>query len=87
MVGICGAAPSENDDVRLGDVVVGIPHGGYPGVVQDDFGKTIKEGKFMITSALNRAPNILLTAVSNLKSRHFLLEHHIQHSNNCGCTA
>ncbi|KAL3474321.1 hypothetical protein BJX99DRAFT_260430 [Aspergillus californicus] len=43
MVGIGGAAPSKTGDVRLGDVVVGIPHGGYSGVVQYDFGKTIKE--------------------------------------------
>ncbi|KAJ0424773.1 hypothetical protein BJY00DRAFT_221205 [Aspergillus carlsbadensis] len=78
MVGIGGAAPSETDDVRLGDVVVGIPHGGYSGVVQYDFGKTMKEGRFMRTSSLNRAPNILLTAVTNLKSRHFLLGHQIQ---------
>ncbi|KAL2844259.1 hypothetical protein BJX68DRAFT_277842 [Aspergillus pseudodeflectus] len=78
MVGIGGAAPSETDDVRLGDVVVGTPHGRYSGVVQYDFGKTIEEGRLMITSALNRAPNIVLTAVSNLKSQHFLLGHQIQ---------
>jgi nucleoside phosphorylase len=78
MVGIGGAAPSETDDIRLGDVVVGTPHGGHSGVVQYDFGKTIEEGRLMITSALNRAPNILLTAVSNLKSQHFLWGHQIQ---------
>ncbi|KAL2843938.1 hypothetical protein BJY01DRAFT_248401 [Aspergillus pseudoustus] len=78
MVGIGGAAPSEMDDIRLGDVVVGVPHGRWSGVVQYDFGKTIEEGKLRITSALNRAPDILLTAVSKLTSQHFLLGHKIE---------
>ncbi|KAL3468084.1 hypothetical protein BJX64DRAFT_298119 [Aspergillus heterothallicus] len=78
MVGIGGAAPNEIDDIRLGDVVVGIPHGGCSGVIQYDFGKTMEEGKLMITSSLNRAPDVLLTAVSNLRSEHFLLGHKLE---------
>ena len=39
MVGI-GGGPSENHDIRLGDVVVGSAHNGNIGVFQYDFGKT-----------------------------------------------
>jgi hypothetical protein len=40
LVGIGGGVPSDEADIRLGDVVVSQPHGGFGGVVQYDFGKT-----------------------------------------------
>ncbi|KAE8168390.1 hypothetical protein BDV40DRAFT_294931 [Aspergillus tamarii] len=78
MVGIGGAAPNATDDIRLGDVVVGVPRRGSSGVIQYDFGKTVQEGKVTITSSLNRPPDVLLTAVNNLRSEHLLLGHKIR---------
>ncbi|KAL9079453.1 MAG: hypothetical protein Q9157_001662 [Trypethelium eluteriae] len=72
MVGIGGGAPSTTHDVRLGDIVVGIPMDTYGGVIQYDFGKTVQEGKFKRTSMLNSPPDNLLAAVARLKARHDL---------------
>ncbi|KAI1327072.1 nucleoside phosphorylase domain-containing protein [Xylariaceae sp. FL0255] len=69
MVGIGGGIPPK---VRLGDVVVGVPVGQYPGVVQWDFGKEEKGGKFSRTGSLNKPPDLLLGAVSKLRSRNEL---------------
>ena len=41
MVGIGGGAPTRERDIRLGDVVVSVPHGDLGGVVQYDFGKRL----------------------------------------------
>ncbi|KAL5335297.1 hypothetical protein BJX70DRAFT_401714 [Aspergillus crustosus] len=57
--------------VRLGDAVFSAPSGQYPGVVQWDIGKAESEG-FRRTGALNNPPDILLTAVSKLESRHLM---------------
>ncbi|KAL2816923.1 hypothetical protein BJX63DRAFT_386694 [Aspergillus granulosus] len=68
MVGIGGGAPTKANDIRLGDVVVSTPQGTLGGVVQYDFGKTVEEGAFQRTGALNRPPQVLLTAVSKLRA-------------------
>ncbi|GFP59300.1 hypothetical protein TASIC1_0012030300 [Trichoderma asperellum] len=39
LVGIGGGVPSEKKDIRLGDVVVSLPTGTSPGVLQYDLGK------------------------------------------------
>jgi nucleoside phosphorylase len=70
MVGIGGGVPSEEHDIRLGDIVVSKPSGTSGGVIQYDFGKTVQEGRFTRTGSLNRPPDVLLTAISNLQSRH-----------------
>lgn len=70
MVGIGGGAPSPKHDIRLGDVVVSSPSGGYGGVFQYDFGKTIQHQRFQYTRNLNQPPTILRTAVANIKSQH-----------------
>ncbi|RDW79286.1 uncharacterized protein DSM5745_06138 [Aspergillus mulundensis] len=70
MVGIGGGVPGEKD-IRLGDVVVGEPNGPYGGVIQYDFGKTIKNGEVLRTGSLNRPPDVLLTAMSRLKADHY----------------
>ncbi|KAF3936310.1 hypothetical protein ABW19_dt0208543 [Dactylella cylindrospora] len=61
MVGIGGGVPT-TADIRLGDVVVGIPTGRYPGVVQYDRGKTEAGGRWEQTGTLNRPPRELLNA-------------------------
>jgi nucleoside phosphorylase len=69
MVGIGGGVPSEEADIRLGDVVVSQPYAEHGGVVQYDFGKAVKDG-FKRTGCLNTPPTILLTAVADLRANH-----------------
>ncbi|KAJ5998698.1 hypothetical protein N7451_006508 [Penicillium sp. IBT 35674x] len=70
MVGIGGGAPSPKHDIRLGDIVVSIPCNGQSGVLQYDFGKTIQEQSFQITSVLDQPPTILRAAVNGLQARY-----------------
>lgn len=70
MVGIGGGVPSEENDIRLGDVVVSSPVGTHGGVVQWDFGKAAKGGRFERTGALNTSPRLLRTAIAKLESTH-----------------
>ncbi|RDW79149.1 uncharacterized protein DSM5745_06001 [Aspergillus mulundensis] len=72
LVGIGGGIPSRDADIRLGDVVVGLPTSSttHGGVIQYDLGKATHAGKFVRTGALNRPPQILLTAVSKLQAIH-----------------
>jgi nucleoside phosphorylase len=68
MVGIGGGVPSEQVDIRLGDIVVSTPTGIYGGVVEYDYGKTIQDGRLQRMSRLNKPPHQLLTAVADLRS-------------------
>ena len=68
MVGIGGGVPSPEVDIRLGDAVISQPQAGYGGVVQYDYGKTGSGGLCTRTGYLNAPPNVLLTAVSKLRS-------------------
>jgi nucleoside phosphorylase len=63
-----GGAPTENADIRLGDVAVSVPTGRHNGVVQHDYGKTIANGEFEYTSILNTPPSLLLRAISRLQA-------------------
>ena len=69
MVGIGGGVPSEETDIRLGDVVVSKPTATFGGVIQYDFGKTVEESHFHRTGMLNRPPDVLLAAVSSLQAK------------------
>jgi len=70
MVGIGGGVPSEEADVRLGDVVVSKPTATSGGVVQYDYGIAAREGRFEGTSVLNKPSQVLLTAVAKLQAVH-----------------
>jgi nucleoside phosphorylase len=70
MVGIGGG--NRNRNVKLGDVVVGVPVGRYPGVVQWDMGKATTGGRFERTGSLNSPPALLLTATTTLETEHDL---------------
>jgi nucleoside phosphorylase len=72
LVGIGGGVPSDEADIRLGDVVVSQPHGGFGGVVQDDFGKTSVGGRSRRTGHLNAPPEVLLRAVARMRSNMML---------------
>ncbi|RDW59302.1 uncharacterized protein DSM5745_10997 [Aspergillus mulundensis] len=71
MVGI-GAGVPKTIDIRLGGVVVSKPTGNIGGVVQYDHGKTMANGRFMHTGSLNRPPQRLLIAVSDLQPEHMM---------------
>jgi nucleoside phosphorylase len=68
LVGIGGGAPSRQNDVRLGDVVVSQPTGTHTGVFQFDLGKVMEGRKFEPTGSLQRSPRFLMTAISGLMS-------------------
>ncbi|PKK46687.1 hypothetical protein CI102_10605, partial [Trichoderma harzianum] len=70
MVGIGGGAPSLRYDIRLGDVVVGVPINGTGGVIQFDFGKTIQGQEFQETGFLDQPPTLLRTAVGGLMAQY-----------------
>jgi nucleoside phosphorylase len=69
MVGIGGGVPSEEADIRLGDIVVSKPHTVHGGVVQYDSGKTTPSG-FKRTGSLNSPPTVLLNAVAKVRAKH-----------------
>jgi nucleoside phosphorylase len=79
LAGIGGGAPSQDHDIRLGDVVVSNPQGIRGGVVQYDFGKTMAGGHFVRTGDLNKPPVVLLSAVSALRAQHELEENQLLH--------
>ncbi|GAM42304.1 hypothetical protein TCE0_044r16159 [Talaromyces pinophilus] len=64
MVGIGGGAPSVQNDIRLGDIVVSGPEGSSGGVIQHDMGKIGKNGKIQRTGSLNSPPKSLLNALA-----------------------
>ena len=70
MVGIGGGAPTQERDIRLGDVVVSVPRGNLGGVVQYDFGKRLSDGRFQRTGHLNSPPAVLTKAFPEIKRRH-----------------
>lgn len=67
MVGIGGGVPSDKADIRLGDVVISQPEKRHGGVVQYDMGKTMPR-RCERTGSLNSPPEILLNALSKLKT-------------------
>jgi nucleoside phosphorylase len=71
MVGIGGGVPSEENDIRLGDVVVSQPVDSYGGVIQYDMGRTEGFNQFVRTGSLNRPPNILLGAINGTLFQNF----------------
>ncbi|KAL6833522.1 putative wd40 protein [Trichoderma sp. SZMC 28015] len=75
MVGIGGGAPSEKHDIRLGDVVVSTPGNSHGGVFQYDFGKSIQAKEFVETGFLDQPPEMLRTALQDLKSDYELEGH------------
>ncbi|RGP80763.1 hypothetical protein FLONG3_1103 [Fusarium longipes] len=80
LVGIGGGAPTEENDIRLGDVVVSLPTTKYPGVIQYDRGKEIEGATFELTGSLHPPPRCLMTAVSSLRSNPDLHPHALQPS-------
>jgi nucleoside phosphorylase len=68
LVGIGGGVPSDANDIRLGDVVVSLPKGDLPGVIQYDRGKENGDVMFERTGALQGPPRALRALTNYLKS-------------------
>ena len=74
MVGVGSGVPSNQRDIRLGDVVVSKPLQISGGVKEYDYQKAVEEGRFFRTGSLRRPPDVLLNAVSTLQARHLMSE-------------
>ncbi|KAI1358411.1 nucleoside phosphorylase domain-containing protein [Xylaria arbuscula] len=68
-VGIGGGVPSDKYDVRLGDVVISMPEGEYPGVVQYDLKRETTLG-FELKGFLWPLPALLRNAAQDMRSDH-----------------
>ncbi|KAF6810996.1 Kinesin light chain 5, partial [Colletotrichum plurivorum] len=77
MVGIGGGVPSNEHDIRLGDVVVASRDRRTGGVFQYDYGRRIQDQPFETTGVLNQPPQSLLTAVASLESTFELTGHQL----------
>jgi len=77
MVGLGGGAPTAENDIRLGDVVVSSPHDETGGVYQYDYGKLIQGQGFQHTGHLNQPSTLVRTAVSGLKAQYRIKGHKI----------
>ncbi|KAL2844150.1 nucleoside phosphorylase domain-containing protein [Aspergillus pseudoustus] len=69
LVGIGGGVPNAAHDIRLGDVVIGMPDGQYGGVVQYDLGSDL-ENDFRVKGFLHPPPTVLRSAVQIMRSDH-----------------
>lgn len=67
MVGIGGGAPTEDNDIRLGDVVVSQPRDGFGGVIQYDLGKKLQNGRLEETGQLNAPSEKLLGVIPEMR--------------------
>lgn len=82
MAGIGGGAPSERNDIRLGDIVVSAPSNGKSGVFQYDYGKTIQGQPFQPTRFLDQPPMILRTAMTGLMAQYECEGHQLEETIN-----
>lgn len=80
MVGIGGGAPSPQNDIRLGDVVVSISLNSRSGVIQYDFGKMIQGQGFCPTGFLDQPATLLRAAVNGLQAQYEMEGHQLEES-------
>jgi nucleoside phosphorylase len=80
MVGIGGGAPSKDQDIRLGDVVVGTSKNSKNELLQYDFRKTIQNRSFQRIETRNNTPLVLQNAVGGLAADYSLNGHQLQKS-------
>ncbi|KAJ1324543.1 adenosylhomocysteine nucleosidase [Microdochium nivale] len=68
MIGIGGGIPSEKNDIRLGDVVVGTPSGNGSGVVQYNAGKACNGSIEETRLHFVQPPRSLIAVINRLRS-------------------
>ncbi|XWW96063.1 hypothetical protein V2A60_004033 [Cordyceps javanica] len=78
LVGIGGGAPTPEQDIRLGDIVVSAPRDGQGGVFEYDFGKTIQNKAFQHTRFLNQPPIALRTALTGIQTQYERKGHQLE---------
>ncbi|RYP61065.1 hypothetical protein DL771_010264 [Monosporascus sp. 5C6A] len=76
LVGIGGGVPTDKHDIRLGDVVVGMPDGQYGGVVQYDLGKDTTDN-FVLKGFLWPPPPFLRSAIEMMRLDHLVSENKV----------
>jgi len=62
--------PDQGRDIRLGDIAVSQPHGRSGGVIQYDLRKANSAKGHERKDSLNRPPDVLLKALTNLQANH-----------------
>ncbi|KAM0228306.1 hypothetical protein ACHAPO_010850 [Fusarium lateritium] len=82
MVGIGGGIPSRKQDIRLGDVVVGIPGHAHGGVRQYSLLTALEDEKLKTVGHLNGPPQAFLRAISGLSAEHDIQGHTLESSIN-----
>ncbi|KKP07020.1 hypothetical protein THAR02_00899 [Trichoderma harzianum] len=82
MVGIGGGAPTNNHDIRLGDVVVGIPGNGEGGTFAYDFEKKIQNQTFVKAGFLDQPPKLLRAVIPGLKASYKMHGHRLNEAVN-----
>jgi nucleoside phosphorylase len=71
LVGIGGGIPGDDeDDIRLGDVVISKPTAAFGGVVQLDRGKIHPNRQFERIGTLKKPPAVLMANVHKLEAQH-----------------
>ena len=90
LVGIGGGIPHErpkedpNDDIHLGDVVIGWPGPEKPSIIQWDSGVRLPNGKINIISALPPPDRRILNTLGKLESnRHMQVDRFLEHLRRC----
>ncbi|GES63994.1 purine and uridine phosphorylase [Aspergillus terreus] len=78
LVGIGAGLPDDDNDIRLGDVVISSDKASG-GVVVYDFGKRLADGSFESISTLNRPPRLLSSALVQMEAAHFTRKNHVSH--------
>jgi nucleoside phosphorylase len=68
LVGVGAGVPSQKNDIRLGDVVISTPKGGYSGVLPYDMIKSSDSGASELNGYLCPPPQHLMCAISELES-------------------
>ncbi|KAK6513125.1 hypothetical protein TWF506_009291 [Arthrobotrys conoides] len=76
LIGIGGAVPSLEHDIRLGDVVISMPEGRHGGVVQYDLGKEM-EDDFVLKGFLVPPPTLLRNVAQIMKSNHLIQDNRV----------
>ncbi|RAL08755.1 Pfs domain protein [Aspergillus homomorphus CBS 101889] len=68
LLDIGAGVPSAQNDIRLGDVVIGTPRGEHPGVVPYDMTKSMESGALQLSGHLPPPPTDLKSVISQLEA-------------------
>jgi len=85
MIGVASGIWTAEMDVRLGNIVVGVPDNNGSGIIQYDRDRAVKEREFVQRGNLNKAPDLLRSAAAILRRKHLrMLENFGSHMDNEG---